>query len=352
MTATTPISELPMSWFHRHSEEIVEQLYKELKHSCLFLRRRQAQLYREFAEFWKQTPICSSWTVEALSPLFNVPAFCYTIPPPVQDNFTVPPFVWIDEAWSEWIKSAADTPDTDNKDPFNLVQVERTLAISISRWLRIGFKDDLPDINQMQQQKDLATLFQQHRQLCDLVATQAHKLMLEPLPEDGYGNPSRWEKIRTMNPVLSPVSYSILLVVTERSLHQERRVVLILTGDHAHMLSTPPTFAGIPESEVFARRGDNIIEVSLATAVRDLRFLDTEEERINDELRNATKTRSEKLSLQFREEARDFVRRWLAQSTYFTHSLSKCQFERGVGKILRTEEAHRITVMEGTPEQR
>ncbi|KAK6399550.1 hypothetical protein LTR81_025098 [Elasticomyces elasticus] len=324
MAVENTIDELPLSWFNRHIEEIVEELWKELKDSCLFLRRRQAQLYREFAEFWKQTPICSSWTVEALSPLFNVPAFCYTIPPPVQDNFTVPPFVWIDEAWSEWIKSADDTPETDNKDPFNLVQIERTLAISISRWLRIGLKHDLTGINQMQQQEDLATLFQQHRQLCDLVDTHAHKLMLEPLPEDGY----------------------------ERSLHQGRRVVLILTGDNAHMLSMQPTFAGIPESEIIARRADNIIEVSLATAVRYLRFLDTEEERVNDELRDVTKTRSEKLSLQFREEARDFVRRWLAQSTSFTHSLSKCQFERAVGKVLEAEEAQRMTEMEGTPEQR
>ncbi|KAK4891593.1 hypothetical protein LTR27_009762 [Elasticomyces elasticus] len=351
MAGKPPIDGLPLSWFNRHSEEVVEELWKESKDSCLFLRRRQAQLYREFAEFWKQTPICSSWTVEAISPLFNVPAFCYTIPPPVQDNFSVPPFIWIDEASPEWIKSAANPPETDNKDPFNLVQIERTLAISISRWLRIGFKDDLPHINQMQQQKDLATVFQQHRQLCDLVDIQARKLTLEPLPEDGYGNPSRWEKTRTMNPVLSPVSYSILLVVTERSLHQERRVVLILTGDNAHMLSMPPTFAGIPESEVFARRGDNIIEVSLATAVRYLRFLDTEEERVNDELRNATKTRSEKLSLQFREEAREFVRRWLAQSPSFSHSLSKCQFERAVGKVLEAEEAQRVTEMEGIPEQ-
>ncbi|KAK5741364.1 hypothetical protein LTR17_004071 [Elasticomyces elasticus] len=217
MATKTPIDELPMSWINCHSEDIVEELWKELKDSCLFLRRRQAKLYRQFAEFWKQTPICSSWTIEAMSPLFNVPAFCYTIPPLIRDNFTVPPFIWIDEAWSEWIKSAVTPPETDSKDPFNLVQIERTLAISISRWLRIGLKHDLADINQMQQQKDLATLFQQHRRLCDLVDTQAHKLTLEPLPEDGYGNPSRWEKTRTMNPVLSPVSYSILLVVTERS---------------------------------------------------------------------------------------------------------------------------------------
>lgn len=269
--------------------------------------------------------IASPLKIKELLPLFNVPAFCYVLRLPKSQpealahyhaNFPLTVYTWVSEAWAEWIKSAQD-PDIvkcDIKDPFNLVNVDQGLSISIITWLGqcLGVRRDLiKPIKAEGLQKDgLETLFQHHRRLCDLVDDQAHSPLFG-LDTVLSVRKSPWEidQLRSINPVASPVCYAVLLMATER-LHEKRRVLLILTGDNARMHTTP-TFESIPEPEIFARKGENIVEVSLDTAVRYLRYVDTAEEKMNDVLRSATEIRSKEVALELQEESKVDARKWL-----------------------------------------
>lgn len=103
--------------------------------------------------------------------------------------------------------------------------------------------------------------------------------------------------------MLSPISSAVFLIDIQ-SMQEDRHVLVILTGDNACMRSTPPTFAGIPESEIIGYRNEMVAEVSLKTAVRYLRYLDSEEERVNDVLRRTTERRRQALVRRDEEDAR------------------------------------------------
>lgn len=75
-------------------------------------------------------------------------------------------------------------------------------------------------------------------------------------------------------------------------------------------MSAAPTFQSIPRAEVIAYRGKNAVEVPLKTALQYIRYLDTEEEKVNDVLRNHTNARREALEKLFREEATERVTAW------------------------------------------
>lgn len=111
-----------------------------------------------------------------------------------------------------------------------------------------------------------------------------------------------------MNAVLSPVCRAVLLIGIE-VMQEPERVLLVLTGDSGALLSGAPSFSGIPKSSILAHRGDNVVEVSLYTAIRYLRLLDAAGEKVNDVLRQTTEARKSGVTPILHEEATNRVRR-------------------------------------------
>lgn len=218
------------------------------------------------------------------------------------------------EAFKQWPKTTEDDISCDCKDAFSTVFLRQEAFSSFYDWVGLGVKSSLgPEEALVAKEKDLAALFAQHKQLCNPV----HERRERPCDfkdEPRTVFPTVFTNYRGIHPVVSPLCRAVLLI-SSGFMTEERRILVVLTGENGALMGPAPSFDSIPSAEIIRHVGKNVVEVPLKTAVNYLRHLDDEEEKVNEVLRDATKTRIQKVDAVMREEAVEEMRR---QESWFT----------------------------------
>lgn len=342
--------DVPTDWFSRFGDEITETLYLQEKWERL-------PYYREdsLSRAWQDTPYdlkstssCPPIDSDNALHFYNNPAICYMFNPPWDPKnykkcgrgynraivYTQPSYVWLREAYKHWAKTGNQYDVCDGKGVFHTVFLRPEGFPRFADWSGLGIKSCLePEEARKAREEDLAALVMQHEQLCDLV----YERSLRPCE---FKCPSTYlntllKEYTGVDPVMSPICRAVLLIAT-CDMTDEKRILVVLTGDNGALMGPAPSLDSIPKERIFTHLGDNAVEVPLKTAVDFLRHLDDEEERVNDVLRNTTRTRIQKVDKMIHEYAVEEVGEWNKKGikTIRATTLWIGGFQEALGRVL------------------
>ena len=306
---------LPEDWFERHRKEVTVELGKVFQRCwCLGLARDvKESLIRSAPTLNDATLSLSSLQLSHAIHLVNKVAFCYTILPtygfdrqerPVRNQSDY----WIGEAHKIWKDLRPETSHALGTLPFAPVEVPREDSERWQNWPGMELKDSISEKNiPVVREAELDRLIERNARLCDMVQKRAHgpaEEMDEYLLERSL---PRFNRMQWQRPMLLPTCRAVLLIAVY-TLADAKTVMLVLTGQHEHLLSGPPTFADIPESEIVEVHGSRAVEVPFRTAIWFLACLEAAEESANEELRYCNSERVEVLGREELERADSITR--------------------------------------------
>lgn len=246
--------------------------------------------------------------------LYNAATFCYLIPSDAiegdclegasgeleQGGPKLNDMQWRKDAFDEWSTTIPEDTKFEGK---YLVPVRLTAeTFQSSNWFGLGVENSTHPVGirkEEQHEAGLISLIAQHRQLRDHVHRRANGPRQS---SDHYDIHGLIRRQQNMHPVVSPVCRAVLVLATTK-ISNERRILLVLTGENEGLMGPVPTFDSICNEKIFARHGSAAVEVSISTAMHYIRSFDTEEEKFNHVLRSTTRRRHEAVKLSIYEEA-------------------------------------------------
>ena len=265
-------------------------------HRIMYSRSLCPGLHEKSAPQLDEATLSGTLGMRTALRLYNRAAFSYLLHPERDDADA-----WLNEAFDIWHKDVTAEMDEGSL-PFELVGVPSGEFSHLAIWVRQGM--DAQKAKNVTVQADLDGLLVRHRRLCNVVIERAR------------GPPQEWDStildgwdgslLCSFHPTLIPTCRAVLLL-GHGVWRGGRRVVLVLTGDNEQLASGAPSFDSISVALILSRPRDDMVEVSLQTAVEFLRGLKDREEAANKDLQRLSDMRRASIMSRLRDEAWDAV---------------------------------------------